>query len=99
MSLKATTEDQAKLSIYAAQRKDNVVTVMVINKSFGDLKSDVVLAHLTARKASVYQLSNADLSAIRELSDVAVSARAHTSSIRNVTFPAMSITLFVVPKK
>jgi len=55
MSLKATTDDQAKLSIYAAQRKDNVVTVMVINKSFGDLKSDVVLAHLTARKASVYQ--------------------------------------------
>ena len=51
MSLKATSDDQAKLSIYAAQRKDNVVTVMVINKSFGGLKSDVVLAHLTAGKA------------------------------------------------
>jgi hypothetical protein len=99
MSLKATTDDQAKLSIYAAQRKDNVVTVMVINKSFGDLKSDVVLAHLTARKASVYQFSNADLSAIKMLPDVAIAAWADTSSIRNVIFPAMSITLFVVPKK
>jgi hypothetical protein len=72
---------------------------MVINKSFGDLKSDVVLAHLTARKASVYQFSNADLSAIKMLPDVAIAAWADTSSIRNVIFPAMSITLFVVPKK
>ena len=99
MSLKATTDDQAKLSIYAAQRKDNVVTVMVINKSFGDLKSGVVLAHLSARKARVYQYSNADLSAIRALPDVAVKDKAGASSIKNVTFPAMSITLFVVPKK
>jgi hypothetical protein len=99
MSLKATSDDQAKLSIYAAQRKDNVVTVMVINKSFGDLKSDVVLAHLSARKAKVYQYSNADLSDIKALPDVALAAKAGTSSIKNVTFPAMSITLFVVPKK
>jgi hypothetical protein len=99
MSLKATTGDQSKLSIYAAQRKDNAVTVIVINKSFGDLKSDVVLAHLHANKPRVYQYSNADLSAIRALPDVSVTAKADTSSIKNVTFPAMSITLFVVPKK
>jgi hypothetical protein len=99
MSLKATSDDQAKLSIYAAQRKENVVTVMVINKSFGGLKSDVVLAHLSAGKAKVYRYSNADLSAIRALPDISVAAKADTSSIRNVTFPAMSITLFVVPKK
>jgi hypothetical protein len=74
---------------------------MVINKSFGDLKSDVVLAHLSAHKAKakVYRYSNADLSAIRALRDVAVKAKAGTGSIKNVTFPAMSITLFVVPKK
>ena len=98
MSLKATSSDQAKLSIYAAQRKDNVVTVMVINKSFGDLKSDVVVAHLSARKTKVYRYSNADLLAIRALPDVAVAAKVNTSSIKNVTFPAMSITLFVVQK-
>ena len=58
---------------------------MVINKSFGGLKSDLVLAHLTAGKAKVYQYSNADLSAIRALPDVVVATRAETSTIRNVT--------------
>jgi hypothetical protein len=99
MSLKATSDDQAKLSIYAAQRRDNVVTVIVINKSFGDLKSDVVLAHLRAHKARVYRYSNADLSAIRALRNVAVKAKAGTRRIKHVTFPAMSITLFVMPEK
>ena len=71
----------------------------MINKTFGNLKSSVVMAHTSAGKTKVYQYSNVNLSDIRTLPDVAVKAKARTSSIKNVTFPAMSITLFVMPKK
>lgn len=103
-SITASSSDQGKLAVYAALRsKDDSVTIVVINKTFGDLKSDVVLAHLkTAKHAEVYQYSSADLVKIRELPDAAVSRlskKEKTDALKDQVFPAMSITLFVARVK
>jgi len=103
LSLAATSADEKRLSVYAALRSaDNVVTLVVINKTFGDLKGDVTLANLTRSGGSkVFRYSNADLTKIVELPDVTVTAPppgSTTSTIGGVTFPAMSITVFAVPK-
>ncbi len=102
-SVTATSADQSKLSIYAATRTaDNALTVMVINKTFGDLQADLPLSNFTASApAKLYRYSTGDLTSIKQLPDVAVTpppSGGTTSTIPNVTFPAMSITLFVVPK-
>ncbi len=103
MGLTASSADQGNLSVYAALRtKDNVLTVVVINKTFGDLNADLPLANFTASAAAkVFQYSNADLTQIKQLSEMAVTAPpagSTTSTIRNLTFPATSITLFAVPR-
>jgi hypothetical protein len=103
VSVSATSADQGKLSVYAALRTaDNVLTIMVINKTFGDLKADLPIANFVASgPAKVYRYSNADLTAIQQLADMTVPqppAGSTTSTVQGVTFPAMSITLFVVPE-
>jgi hypothetical protein len=103
-SIAAGSADQGKLAVYAALRsKDDTVTIVVVNKTFVDLKSDVALAHLkTAKHAEVYQYSSADLIKIRELPDAAVtrvSKKEKTSALKHQVFPAMSITLFVARAK
>jgi hypothetical protein len=101
--LTATSADQSKLSVYSALRTtDNVVTVVVINKTFGDLKTDLQLQSFTATGAAkLYQYSNADLMNIKQLADITVPAPPQgsaNSTIANMTFPAMSITVIAVPK-
>ena len=103
-SLEATSGDQGKLAVYAAWRSaDHAVTIVVVNKTFGDLRSDVVLAHLkTAKRARVFAYSSADLKQIRSLPDVSVtrvSKEDKTSALKSQVFPAMSITLFVAQAK
>ncbi len=108
-SIAASSTDQGKVAIYAALRsKDDMATIVVVNKTFGDLKSDVVLAHLkTAKHASVYQYSGADLVKIRELQDAGIkrvskkdqSGKVKEEVLKSQVFPAMSITLFVAKVK
>lgn len=104
-SLEATSSDQGKLAVYAAQRStDGAVTIVVVNKTFGDLKSDVALDHLkTAKRAKVFVYSGADLKDINALPDAGVArvtkkdrrGKVKESVLREQVFPAMSITLFV----
>ncbi|HEU5400603.1 MAG TPA: hypothetical protein VFU86_04550, partial [Terriglobales bacterium] len=101
MSLASTSTDEKKLSVYAALRtSDSVVTVVVINKTFGNLKADLALANFTSSgTAKVYRYSNADTTKIVALSDQAVTPPAQgstTSKIEGVTFPAMSITVMAL---
>ena len=108
-SIAAASSDQGKLSIYAAQRSaDHVVTIVVMNKTFGDLKSDVVVEGVkTAKSAKVYAYSNADLKEIRELPDADVvkvtkkspKGKVKEHVLKDQVFPAMSITLFVAQAK
>jgi hypothetical protein len=101
-ALASTSADQGKLSVYGALRTaDNKVTVMVINKTYGDLTSTLSLANLpaTATSGQAYLYSNANLNAIVAQPAVTITpgSGGAASTIANYTFPAQSITLFVVP--
>jgi hypothetical protein len=102
-ALASTSVDQGKLSVYGALRaSDNALTVVVINKTYGDLTSTISVTGLpsTVTTAQAYLYSNANLSAIVAQPAVTVTPPASggtAGAIGNYTFPAQSITLFVVP--
>jgi hypothetical protein len=94
VAVRSTSSDQGVLAVYSAQRSaDGALTIMVINKSGSDLNSSVGLAGFAAQaSALVYRYSRANLAAIERLADQAVTASGFAA-----TFPANSITLFVIP--
>ncbi len=92
VSVRATSSDQAKLAIYAAQRSgDGTLTIMVINKSGGALSADLSLANHAATAASVYRYSAANPNAIVKLADQPLAGNR-----ARISFPANSMTLLVV---
>jgi hypothetical protein len=102
-SLASTSANQGALSIYGALRTaDSAVTIVVINKTYGSLTSTVSLANLTPNgTAQAYLYSNTNLAGIVAQPAVTVApppTGSTTSTIANYTFPAQSITLFVVPQ-
>ena len=103
-SLQAASADQGKLAVYAArQATDRIVTVMVINKTFGDLRTDLHIEHFKAKgEARVYRYSGADLTAIDALPGVKASSsdgKDKASVMEDQLFPAMSITLYAIRGK
>ncbi|MGB6973224.1 MAG: glycoside hydrolase family 44 protein [Terracidiphilus sp.] len=101
-ALASTSADQGELSVYGALRTaDNMLTIVVINKTFGDLTSTLTLSSFTpSGTAKVYQYSNANASAIASQPDLTVTppGGGGTDSSVTTTFPAQSITLLVIPK-
>lgn len=101
-ALSASTDDQSKLAIYSALRtSDNALTIIVINKTYGDLTSTLSLDSFTpSGEAQVYLYSNTNLNAIVPQSPLTVTAPTGTSTTSTVTttFPAQSITLLVIPQ-
>jgi hypothetical protein len=100
--LSSTTGDQSKLAVYAASRtSDGALTIMVINKTYGDLTDTLSLNNLTSTAASaqVYQYSNANLNAITSQPAATITAPVSPSTTGTITatFPAQSITLLVIP--
>jgi hypothetical protein len=102
LSLSSVSGDQSRLSVYGALRSsDGAVTVMVINKTYGDLTDTLSLPGLTPNgKAQVFQYSNANLAGIVAQAGLTVTppATGSTTSTVSATFPAQSITLLVIPK-
>jgi hypothetical protein len=104
MELSSASIDQGQLSVYGALRtSDNAVTVIVINKTYGDLTSSLSLTNIASGSttAQAFLYSNANLAAIVPQPAVTVTppaAGGTTSTISNYTFPAQSITLIVVPQ-
>jgi hypothetical protein len=92
-SVQATSSDQEKLAIYAAQRSsDQAVTILVINKSDEALTSEIALQGLTnADMAQVFQYSADNLQSIVALPD-----QPFTADGFQATFLGESITLFVI---
>ncbi len=92
-SVAASSPDQARLAVYAAQRtSDGALTVVVVNKSASALAWPVRLAGLVpSGQAARYQYSGADLTRIVPLPPVAVGRTGWT-----VTYPASSVTLLVL---
>lgn len=101
MALASTSADQGKLSVYGALRtSDGSLTIVVINKTYGDLTAVLSLDHFTpGGQAKTYRYSDANLAGIVPEPDTMVSPpeSGSTTSTMTATFPAQSITLFVVP--
>jgi len=94
-SVKATSADQGKLAVYAAQRgSDAALTIVVINKTAGSLTSTLAIKNATTSKASVYTYSGANLSHIVATPAVTIAGDAFSHA-----YAANSITLFVIPTK
>jgi uncharacterized protein (TIGR03437 family) len=91
----ATSSDPDTLSIFAAQRVDSALTVLVLNKTTGAIGDSISLANFTpAGAAQVWQYSPANLAAIvRQTADINVGGNSLTA-----TFPAYSLTLLVIPQ-
>jgi len=102
ISLASTSANQGQLSVYGALRSsDKAVTIMVINKTYGDLTETFNLANLNSTgTALAYLYSNANLAAVvgPASSTVTPPASGSTTSTLSTTFPAQSITLLVVPQ-
>jgi hypothetical protein len=101
-ALASTSADQSRLSVYGGLRStDQAVTVLVINKTYGDLTATLTLDNLTPNgSAQVFLYSNANLGAIVPQSPLPVTppSGGGTTSTISATFPAQSITLLVVPQ-
>lgn len=101
IALSSTSADQGKLSVYGALRSsDSQVTVVVLNKTYGDLTTTLSLANLVPNgPAKVFLYSSANLAAIVAQPDLAVTLPpASTTAQLSATFPAQSITILVIPK-
>ena len=91
---------QGIMSIYGALRSsDGAVTVVVINKTYGNLTDTLTLTGLSPNitTAQAYLYSNANLAEIVAQPAVTVMPGSAASTI-SYTFPAQSITLFVIPQ-
>jgi uncharacterized protein (TIGR03437 family) len=92
-SVQASSDDQGRLSVYAALRSDRNLTVVAINKTNDDLESTLSLANFSAGAAAgVWRYSAANPAAIVSQPDVPLDGAGLTT-----VFPAESITLFVIP--
>jgi len=101
VALASSSANQGALAVYGALRSsDKAVTVVVINKTYGDLTSTISLPNLTPNgPAKVFLYSNANLTAIVAEADLAVTGpvAGGTTSTLTATFPAQSITVLAVP--
>jgi Glycoside hydrolase family 44 len=96
VSVSATSGDQGQLAVYAAQRSsDKALTLMVVNKTGGDLTSTLSVAGFPCRGAAQrFTYGPADLTSIVRGADVAASRGQVTA-----TYPANSITMLVLPRR
>jgi chitodextrinase len=91
-SVTATSADQGRLAVYAAERgSDGRLTLMIVNKTGDELTSPVSLSGRSG-SAKVYRYGAQNLSAIVRAPDQPVTGTGFTA-----TFPANSITLVEVP--
>jgi len=92
-SISATSDDPDTLSIFAAQRSDMALTILVLNKTSAAISDSVSLANFTpAGPVQIWQYSSANLSAI------VPGSQTISGNTIGATFPAYSMTLFIVPQ-
>jgi len=98
----STSANQGQLAVYGATRSsDNALTVIVLNKGYGDLTSTLSLPNLKPNgSAQSYLYSSSNLTAIVAQPSVTVTAptAGSTTSSLSTLFPAQSITILVIPK-
>ncbi|MFC7277546.1 glycoside hydrolase family 44 protein [Paractinoplanes rhizophilus] len=96
VSVSATSSDQGQLAVYGAQRSsDKALTIMVVNKTGGDLTSPLSVTGVNdTAKVQRFTYGPADLNSIVRGDNLAVYCGTITA-----TYPANSITLLVVPRR
>jgi uncharacterized protein (TIGR03437 family) len=93
-SVSATSSNPDVLSIFAAQRTDSALTVLVLNKTTSAITDSITLTNFNpSQTAQVWQYSTANSHAIVRQSDAPLSG-----TTLSATFPAYSMTLFVIPQ-
>jgi uncharacterized protein (TIGR03437 family) len=93
-SVSAASGNQDQLAIYAAQRSDSALTLMVINKTASELSSNIALNNFQPDgTVQVWQYSAANLGAIVRQPD-----QSTTANGVGANFPANSVTLLIVPE-
>ncbi len=90
-SISATSQDQSKVAVYAAQRSDGALTIIVINKTDAVSSVELKMNGSTATSAEVFRYSAASLTSIKKEANAAIAA-----GLIKPSLPASSITLFVV---
>ena len=100
-AISSSSANQAQLSVYGALRtKDNTVTIVVINKTYGDLTTTLSVNNLSASttSAQAWLYSNANLSQIVGPAAVTVTPPSGGATVSTIstTFPAQSITLLTM---
>ncbi len=94
-SVQATSADQGSVASYAALRGQGTLTLVLINKTAGDLTSPITLANpAPTSSAQMFSYSGADLTAFHKLANIAFTAGA-----ASVTVPAYSMNMLVIPLK
>jgi hypothetical protein len=100
-SMASGADAEGTLAIYGALRSsDKAITIMVINKTYGDLTETLAVANANpSAPAQSYLYSNANLASIVKQASIPVTAGSGGNpSTLSTTFPAQSITLLVVPQ-
>jgi hypothetical protein len=86
---------QDSLAVYAAERSDQTLTVVVINKTGSALRSSLRLIGASfASRARMWRYDGSDLHHIHQLASATVN-----DGVVRQTYPAGSITLLVVPRR
>jgi hypothetical protein len=94
-SVQTVSANQGVVSAYGALRGAHTLTLVLINKTTGDMTVPVSVAGQTKNaSAAMYQYSGADLTAIHQLAKVKFVAGA-----ANVLVPAYSMNMLVMPLK
>ena len=88
-SLASESSDPNMVSIFASQRANGMLTLMVINKSVDAVSSTVHVSENDTAVGRVFQYSRANLNAIQQLDNVTIE-----NGQFEVTVPGQSITLF-----
>jgi uncharacterized protein (TIGR03437 family) len=92
-SVSAASVNPDDISIFAAQRSDNALTIVLLNKMTSAASAPVGIANFQAAgTAQVWQYSSANLAAIVNAGTVSV-----TNGGITVSLPARSMTMVVVP--
>jgi Glycoside hydrolase family 44 len=92
--VRSASEDQGKLAVYGALRKaDRALTVVIINKTTGDLSSHLALAGFSPGSAAIFRYSKDDPKTIvlEPGPDQPIGKTGFTA-----TYPARSITLLIL---
>ncbi len=102
-STAAGADAEGQLAVYGAQRtSDGAITVMVINKTYGNLTSTLSLPGFTSSATAAQQFvySSANVAAIVTGTPATIASPSGSSTTSTVTvqFPAQSITLLVIPQ-